>query len=534
MFLPGFFSIFPELKDGLMDVRTKLVEIFQSRDAGPFLFIGSGFSRRYLGLEDWKGLLARFCVAGKPFEYYLSKANGYLPSAAQLLAEDFNEYWWGADEYKNSVERNKTKVVNVTSALRIEICNYLLKLDQAKAKASAYSKEVDLLSGLNVDGVITTNWDIFVDQVFPDYKVYIGQNELLFSNPQQIGEVYKIHGCAKIPGSLVLTSDDYVGFESRNPYLAAKLITIFVEHPIVFLGYSLSDDNISSMLRSIALCIGKENIEQLRKNLIFVQRQSEGEDPGVSDTYVTVDGAQVPLVLVKSNDWIPVYEALGSTKRKIPARVLRYCKEQLYELVQSSSPEKKLCVVDIDEIDRNSDVEFLVGVGVVSHHENGVSEVGYATIEIKDLILDLLHENGGYDARQIVDHVVRRAGKNTNNVPVFKYLREIGIGGPDAYRDSGLMLGKWVERDVKSFRVKMYAKPFFSKYRHRSMQDVIDECTPENASAYIPFFSVDKVDIDLLRDFLIANEEKIDYSVSSYASNFRKLAALYDKLKWGW
>lgn len=357
---------------------------------------------------------------------------------------------------------------------------------------------------------------------------------MLFSNPQEIGEIYKIHGCSTLPESLILTNEDYSQFNERNAYLAAKLITIFVEHPIVFMGYSLSDQNVSGLLRAISLCIGKENIEKLRQNLIFIQRQVAGEEANISDTYITIDGVQIPLVLVKSNDWIPIFEALRTTKRKIPARVLRYCKEQLYELVQSSEPEKKLCVVDIDAIDRKEDVEFLVGVGVASSQENVVAEIGYATIETMDLIVDVLHEKDCYDAQQIVDNVVRRAGKNTQNVPVFKYLRQIGIDSADAYKASGLALDKWVKRDLKDFRVKGYSTAFFRKYRHQSMRDVIDGCTPENASAYIPYFPREKIDLELLRQFLIANEEKLDYSNSSYASNFRKLAALYDRLRWGW
>lgn len=522
------------LVERLSVIKTKLEGIFKTRGTGPFLFVGSGFSRRYIGLEDWEALLSRFCVAGHPFEYYLASANGDYPLVARLLAEEFNKHWWTSEEYKASVERYKGKIRNVTSALRIEICNYLSNLDQSKAKNSAHRQEVELLAGLNVDGVITTNWDTFIEQLFPDYRKYIGQNELLFSNPQAIGEIYKIHGCSTLPASLVLTDEDYAKFNERNAYLAAKLITIFVEHPVVFLGYSLSDQNITSLLRAISLCIGKENVEQLRQNLIFVQRQASSEEANISDTYITIDGVQIPLVLVKSNDWIPIFEALRATKRKIPARVLRYCKEQMYELVQSSEPEKKLCVVDIDAIDRKDDVEFLVGVGVASHHENAVAGIGYAAVETKDLIVDLLHENAHYNAEQIVRSVVQRVGRNTQNVPVFKYLRQVGIDSADAYRKSDLALDKWVKRDLKDFRVKMYSAPFFRKYRHQSMLDVVDGCTPESASAYIPFFSRDKIDLNLLRQFLIDNQEKLDYSNSNYASNFRKLAALYDKLKWGW
>ena len=139
-------------------MENELVKIFKDTAAGPFLFLGSGFSRRYLGLEDWKGLLSKFCVAGKPFEYYLSAANGSYPKVATLLAKDFNEYWWDAPEYAASVSRYKSKIEDETSALRIEISNYLITLDQSKAKESEYSEEVALMSNLNVDGVITVSY----------------------------------------------------------------------------------------------------------------------------------------------------------------------------------------------------------------------------------------------------------------------------------------------------------------------------------------------------------------------------------------
>jgi hypothetical protein len=517
-----------------MEIKDILVEIFKGRNAGPFLFLGSGFSRRYLGLEDWRGLLSKFCVTGKPFEYYLSAANGDYPKVARLLAKDFNEYWWVAEEYKANVERYKSKITDETSALRIEISNYLSKLDQSKAKASEFSKEVELLSNLNVDGVITTNWDMFIEQLFPDYKTYIGQEELLFSNPQEIGEIYKIHGCSTKSKSLVLTDIDYEKFNEKNTYLAAKLITLFVEHPIVFIGYSISDANISSLLKAISLCIGKDNIEKLRRNLIFIQRLSEGETPNVSDTYLTIDGIQIPLVLVKTDDYLPVYEALEATKRKIPARVLRYCKEQLYELVQSSEPEKKICVVDIDELETKEDVEFLVGVGVASESFVGPSPIGYAAIGVVDLIEDILHENKDYDSNQVLMNVVPKICKPTPNVPTFMYLNKLGINSQEKYEMSDFSLSKIVNRDLKSFRVNGYGKPYFRNYRHMSMSEVLEACTPENAAAYIPWISKDKIDVELLRQFLIENENKLCYEQSSYASNYRKLAAFYDRLKWGW
>lgn len=516
-----------------MNIEQTLTELFKLKGAGPFLFVGSGFSRRYLGLEDWKGLLSKFCVMGKPFEFYLASADGNYPAAAKLIAQEFNGYWWKAPEYADSVALNSSKITHSTTALRIEISRYLSKLGEVDAKASGYPEEVALLSTLNVDGIITTNWDLFLEQLYPDYKKYIGQNELLFSNPQEVGEIYKIHGCATRPASLILTSDDYGEFNERNPYLAAKLITIFVEHPVVFLGYSISDENVASLLRSISMCVGKDNIEQLRQNLIFVQRLDGEEQSGVSDTYLTIEGIQIPLVLVKTNDYAEIYRALAATKRKIPARILRYCKEQLYELVASSEPERKIAVVDIDSIQDKSNLEFVVGVGVKALAEGEIAAIGYETIEVADLIHDLLYEDKNYDAEGILASVVKRAGRNTRYVPVYKYLREIGIQSEQDYQASGLNLEKWTAGKVSEFPLKMYAGQFFKK-RHQSIEEIIASSTPENAAALIPFLPKEKIKLDILRGFLIEHEEKMAYDKSSYASHFKKLAIIYDRLKWGW
>src|SRR5690606_6641190 len=112
--------------------------------------------------------------------------------------------------------------------------------------------------------------------LFPDYKVYVGQEALLVSQPSNIGEIFKIHGCCSKPNSLVITKADYDGFSTKRAYLAAKLLTIFVEHPIVFIGYSLQDKNIQGILSSMVVALGDRAVERLHENLIFIQRAKPG------------------------------------------------------------------------------------------------------------------------------------------------------------------------------------------------------------------------------------------------------------------
>ena len=112
--------------------------------------------------------------------------------------------------------------------------------------------EWELLRASTIDGIVTTNYDRVLSEAFPSYLEYVGQEGMLFSDTQGIAETYAIHGSTGDPMSLVLTQSDYERFDARNAYLAAKLITIFVEHPVVFLGYSFNDGNVQRMLTAIA------------------------------------------------------------------------------------------------------------------------------------------------------------------------------------------------------------------------------------------------------------------------------------------
>ena len=71
-----------------MDITENLKGIIKDSPTAPFLFIGSGFSRRYLGVEDWKGLLSKFgAKLPTGFIRYVSESNGDLALAAEKMAE---------------------------------------------------------------------------------------------------------------------------------------------------------------------------------------------------------------------------------------------------------------------------------------------------------------------------------------------------------------------------------------------------------------------------------------------------------------
>lgn len=523
-------------------MKDAVKSLISGKAGSPFLFVGSGFSRRYIGLEDWDSLLRKFCDGLKDYEYYRATANNALPQIASLIAQDFHTLWWSEDRFSNSRANFKDLIYNDESALKLEICLYMQNIDLEVRGDEALEKEIEVLKTVNVDGIITTNWDNLIEEIFPEYRVFVGQEELLFSNPQSIAEIYKIHGSCENHESLILTSKDYAEFSKKNPYLAAKLITIFIENPIFFIGYSVHDPHVSDIIFSIASCLGDDKIEQFANNLIFLRRASGAPDSVQKFTF-NRDGKNITATVLETDDFAQVYEAIAEQKRKIPARILRYCKEQMFELVKTNDPETKLAVIDIDDIDKKEEVEFVVGVGVASAASQSAyssdapefADSGYSGVERSDLLRDAVSEKSKYEAEKVLKSVfpkLRRSGVKFH--PIFRYLRAAGIDSEAKLRESEFGDAAALFDKIKSasYQYKStYRASFYKNYDGMSAQEILDKVGYEKSAIYLAYIPKENIDFDWLRVYLEENFDK-DFR-DPYESAFKKLICHYDRMRYG-
>jgi hypothetical protein len=395
--------------------------------SAPFLFVGSGLSRRYIGLPDWEGLLKEFAgELDQPYDFYRASGNSNLPQVAQLISQDFHKLWWSAPRFAQSRLEFSGLASGISSALKIEICQYLLELE-LKALSTTSTDELTILRSAVIDGIITTNWDCLMESLFPEYRSFVGQNELLFSTTQGVGEIYKIHGCRTQVNSLVLTEEDYTDYSRRNPYLSAKLLTIFVEHPILFLGYSLSDPNIHQILALVASSLTSENIDRLQDRLIVVSYSPSDTVPTFIRTQIMVEGIAVPVIEIKTKSFNPIYESLSSFKRKFSAKVLRQLKEEVYDLVLLNDPKGQLYVQDIEELGASQTPDIVLGVGA----RKLLADVGYTRIDRLRLIEDLIFQNHTLDSSKVVGDLLPELLKSTHYHPMCKYLKLSGVDMSD-------------------------------------------------------------------------------------------------------
>lgn len=490
--------------------------------AAPYIFVGSGLSRRYAGLPDWEGLLKHFAAfADKPYEFYRGLASGDMPTTATILAKEFYSVWWKDSRFANSRDKFAGLVTDQSSALKIEVSRYFEKAVEEFQIPPQHEQEFALLRGANVEGVITTNFDRLLSVVFPDYKVFAGQDELLFANPQGIGEIYMIHGSSLTPSSLVLTRDDYDDFRARDAYLAAKLMTFFVEHPIVFVGYSLSDDNVLEIIRSLVRALRGKHSDKLKDRLLFIS-WDPSKTSAVRSRTVQIEDGQIEAYEVVVPDFVDVFRALTVKERAMPASLLRQLKNQIYELVKSNDPDGRLVYVsDIESATDHIDVVFGVGAKMTVKGIVGLSRW--------DLVDDVL---GSPDRDLPSNRVITEAfgssfGKSWY-VPYWKHLRRGGYlseGGalvPNVHVPE--KIDAYIVRDVENLSNKRLPQNVL-------FRDVIEGKGVDWIWKY-PWRLLDETqDAAGLREYLITNRN--NRYQSHYMTQYAKLAVAYDWMMYG-
>lgn len=496
--------------------------------AGPYVFVGAGFSRRYADLFSWNDLLEEFAAqTGQPLDYYRSAAGGSLPGAASRLATAFHEHWWRSEDYAESRAAWAGKTGDsVALPLKIEVSRLLQARLQDWEPSEELVAEWALVQSSAVDGVITTNYDDLLSLAFPDYKVFVGQDGLLFSDTQGIAEIYAIHGATSDPDSIVLTQEDYDAYEERNAYLAAKLMTIFVEHPVVFLGYSFGDANIQSMLLSLVRGLKDKSVEKLQDRLIFVEWHADlPQGPYVEKTFANVEGQVLPVIRVHVTDWVDVFTALGERPHALSARTLRHLKEQVYDIVLTNDPKGRLYAhTDIDSTNAD-DVEIVFGVGA---RLQAVGLVGLRRIDIWKDVLEMA--SAKYSAEDMLSTLYPTT-VSTTCYPIYKYLRVA-----DKLNDAGTLVdepnvdAKVVSRELRNRAAVKTSLPGVSQTR-----SIIELEETEgldwilNNSLKLPAYTDD---VDGLGDFLLRHANR-GTDGQWWPTQYGKAVVAFDFMKYG-
>lgn len=511
------------------EVKSTVHKLLTDLNKPPFLFVGSGFSKRYMGTESWEGLLKWVCESvGEPMKKFFAykqqamtkvghEANALFPCIASMMEDDFAKAL-GTTKMNHWESSHMDQLESDTPAIKIYIADHLKEF-------SPNNNETELQclqkAAKHVAGVITTNYDQLVENIFPEYQVYERQEDLLFSHLTGIGEIYKIHGSINAPDTMILDENDYAYIKGQQKYLLSKILTIFGEYPIIFLGYSLQDQDIRNIISSIAACAGEQRAKEMAKRFIFVDYSSDNCVQRMS--YSVGDGQVVEMTSIHTQDFLPIYEGIASTRVRYAPKVLRQITQQLYEAVYSDGDAEKVIFKELEKLDElPQDAPVVIGIG-----SKGFGK----PISHDDLYADMLFHNKNLSANLVVEEYLERFIPQ-GGAPIYYYLSH--SDGP---------IGEKTRKEIsKRVSFDAYLNPTEKKRREKWR---LEKRLPEwNLSSleqkfsaetykYIYLLKQGEVDIVQLNEIIkktcrtmLENNGKLDSSI-------RKDIKIYDFLKYG-
>lgn len=241
-------------------METKFLDNLINENEFPVIFIGSGITQRYFkNAPTWDKLLQKLWKETNQTENYFSAYH----KLNKKYNDSFKVYTKLATQIENSFDDlfydEQIKLPNLTpeaahnngiSPFRTRIAEIFSQLEPKENTTAELKLFKKMISKARF--IVTTNYDMLIEKELNNsIDVKIG-NKGLFSNGNELGELYKIHGSIGNPNSIVITENDYEQLHRTSAIINAKILSKLTESPILFLGYSLTDKNIQSVLKDLA------------------------------------------------------------------------------------------------------------------------------------------------------------------------------------------------------------------------------------------------------------------------------------------
>ena len=189
------------------------------------LFIGSGFSA-YAGLPSASNLAD---ILRKELD---------LTNNSSLRLDDLLQYYENDKQPEGLIK--------------------LLKTEFQKNDKSDLSLHKQLF-GLGITKIITTNWDELIETTLVESSIsfqLVVTKEQVKNCKDKETKVIKIHGDFKNSGLMVGTKTQYEEYTSTHDYMITLLKGLMQNRPVLFLGYSLDDNNFNQIRKLVHTELG--------------------------------------------------------------------------------------------------------------------------------------------------------------------------------------------------------------------------------------------------------------------------------------
>ncbi|MFC6996925.1 SIR2 family protein [Rufibacter roseus] len=176
---------------------------------------------------------------------------------------------------------------------------------------------------------------------------------------------------------MIITEEDYKGFDEKYELIRAQLLSLFIHNPIIFLGYNVGDDNIKKILRTIFSYVehNSESASKIKSNFLLVE-YSPGDDNDIISEHDIVlnEGLTIQINKVKTDNYSKLYNSISNIHLPVTALDVRKVQNVVKEIYAGG--EIKVSITeDLDTL-RNGDKILAIGsTKTISYHYETSAEL---------------------------------------------------------------------------------------------------------------------------------------------------------------
>ena len=533
------------------NVEKRVEKLVSNFNKLPYLFIGPGLSMRYSDVPLESNLLKNVWLLinnydEDSYKKFIEEASEKLSNYSSDLNKKQKEYYLNQQlatkiqyQFNNKFYNNndfKELIFTKDELYKILDNDY----DPFKFYIAEQAKKFHILSYKNeckeisyikrnnnkIAGIITTNYDNILEELFKDFNVISGQDDILISNVNNVFNIFKIYGSIDSPNSIVITESDYDNFKSKLKYLSAKFLTIFVEHPIIFIGYELEDLNVQFILKEMLSCLNMNQIEKIKNNFIFIKIAFE-EKSKIENKKFRFGDKEIILKEITINDFHSFLEALSNIKRLGSVKLIKEMQNMINNFITTTDTDNNVIIGNIIKTDITKEK-----LGVFFGKLDIVSNVGFNYYSITDIIEDIVLDN---KPMLINKKLITRTFKNIRSsagktyLPVYKYINKLNINVEDLPEDWKFI--KSMKDIILTSNEIIYTKEQKIYTCIKDIEKDYGDHIPKQLSYIIYSVTKGNIEVDDLRAYLkerIIDDEFMKY----YSTQIKKFAAMYDYMKY--
>jgi hypothetical protein len=249
------------------------------------IFVGAGVSKNS-GLPTWGQMVHTF-----------AEAIGY-PMEGRLATDEYiriPQYYYCMDESPGHRDYYALIKSMIPDNIRPNPLNHLIV-------------------SLRPKHIVTTNFDILMDQVAAGYQIVREDRDLLTGIANHY--LLKLHGDIRCPEKMVFKEDDYLHYSETHRLIETFLKYLLIGHVFLFVGYSLNDYNLKTFVGWIDYIAEEMQVKKgMHRNYFlssslhagkeYLRKYYEGKGLEVIDLY------QIPRELKEHVRSAPLADDLG-------------------------------------------------------------------------------------------------------------------------------------------------------------------------------------------------------------------------------